>query len=342
MPYLTTHCYNFLMLKVSVIIPVYNVEKYLTECLDSICGQTLRDIEIICVNDGSTDNSAEILVKYQNKDARIKIITQENKGPAGARNVGISAACGKYIYFMDSDDMLELDALDVLYKECQAENLDIIYFNPCVIYENSQIAKKHQWHQDFVIRGNYKKVVSGQELFVELKNNNEYLIAVWMQMIKKDFIQEISLAFPNGIYHEDILFCLKGLLLAKRVCVMNKNFFIRRIRVDSIMTKKKDSRHFYGYFVSYIKTLEFLALQEKEFELETVRLIKQEAEQYLHSAVSIYDLLLPTEKCKAREILAPTEQRYFETYIAHGRKIQRLLAWSLRKAKDIIRLCCKI
>ena len=100
------------MVKISVIIPVYNVENYLEESLDSIINQTFTDLEIICVNDGSTDNSPSILNNYANKDSRINIINQENKGLSAARNSGLDVATGDYIYFFDSDDILELTALE--------------------------------------------------------------------------------------------------------------------------------------------------------------------------------------------------------------------------------------
>lgn len=92
--------------KVSVIIPVYNVEPYLSSCLDSVCHQTLRDIEIICINDGSTDRSLDILQSYAERDSRIQVYSQENRGPGKARNAGIYRAHGEYIQFVDSDDML--------------------------------------------------------------------------------------------------------------------------------------------------------------------------------------------------------------------------------------------
>ena len=97
------------MNKVSIIVPVYNIEKYLAKCLDSLINQTLEDIEIICVNDGSTDNSAEILNEYAQKDCRIKIINQDNAGLSAARNTGINAANGEYIGYVDSDDWIDLN-----------------------------------------------------------------------------------------------------------------------------------------------------------------------------------------------------------------------------------------
>ena len=113
------------MVKVSVVIPVYNVEGYLEECLDSVINQTLEDIEIICINDGSTDNSLEILEEYAKKDNRIKILNQENQGISATRNNGLKICKGKYICFLDSDDYLELNALMETYDISEKYSLDI-------------------------------------------------------------------------------------------------------------------------------------------------------------------------------------------------------------------------
>lgn len=129
------------MPKVSVIIPVYNTEPYLYECLNSIINQTLKDIEIICVNDGSTDSSLNILEKYAEYDSRIVIFSQENKGQSVARNVGLSAASGEYVYFMDSDDVLSLNAMETLFNHATKDKTDIIYFGADVFYESEELKK---------------------------------------------------------------------------------------------------------------------------------------------------------------------------------------------------------
>ena len=127
------------MPKVSVIIPVYNVEKYLGECLDSVLRQTLEDIEIICVDDGSTDGSAKMLAEYAAKDPRIRIITQANAGLSAARNVGMDAATGKYIYFLDSDDYIKDDAMEKCFSICERDGLDQLVFNSECLFEDESM-----------------------------------------------------------------------------------------------------------------------------------------------------------------------------------------------------------
>ena len=114
--------------KVSVILPVYNVEKYLKQCMDSIVNQTLKDIEIICVDDGSTDASLSILKEYEKEDDRVKVICQQNAGAGAARNNGLSIATGEYLSFLDSDDFFSLDMLEKSYAEAKKEDADLIVF----------------------------------------------------------------------------------------------------------------------------------------------------------------------------------------------------------------------
>ena len=116
------------MVEVSVVVPIYNVEKYLEDCLDSIVNQTFTDLEIICINDGSTDNSLNILNNYSKQDKRIKIITQKNQGHAVATNKGIDMATGECLYLMDSDDIIALTALEETYNYMKEKQADFVIF----------------------------------------------------------------------------------------------------------------------------------------------------------------------------------------------------------------------
>ena len=126
-------------IKISVIIPVYNVEKYIRECVESVLNQTLKDIEIIAVNDGSRDNSIKIIEEYLS-DARLRIINKENGGASFARNIGMKAARGEYIYFIDSDDFIEEDVLEILYRNSESEKMDIVC--SCFSFYNDKTKNK--------------------------------------------------------------------------------------------------------------------------------------------------------------------------------------------------------
>ena len=131
--------------KVSVIIPVYNTEKYLRECLDSVVNQTLRDIEIICVDDGSTDASPEILRKYAEKDSRVQVFTQEKSNAGAARNVGLSKAAGEYLAFLDSDDYYELSMLEHMLACAQERAADVVVCRYHTCCENTGKTSHSCW-----------------------------------------------------------------------------------------------------------------------------------------------------------------------------------------------------
>ena len=223
-------------IKVSVIIPVYNTEKYLVEAINSIVNQTLREIEIIVVNDGSTDNSAQLLENFAQQDNRIKIITHEkNKGLSEARNTGIKAIQGEYLYFFDSDDVLERDCLELCYNKSKMEELDFLFFDAVTFYDEDDKSN---------LKLNYQrtkhlepKVYAGIEILEILLKKNAYKDPVWLNFIKTSFLNELNLSFISGIYHEDVLFSLQLYIQAVRVNFINRSFFHRRMRGNSIMGK---------------------------------------------------------------------------------------------------------
>jgi glycosyltransferase involved in cell wall biosynthesis len=244
--------------KVSVIVPVYNTEKYLPDCLDSIINQTFKDIEIICINDGSTDNSVEILEKYTKKDSRIKVITQKNQGLSGARNTGTKNAQGEYLQFVDSDDLLELNAIEVLYKRAKKDNLDMVMFN----IKPRLVDKKHKERYENYIKyykrnKTYPEVLTGQEMFYEMRKNSDYLPSAVIYMTKADLIKKNNITFYEGIIHEDNLFTIQLILQAKKVSHINKELYIRNVREGSIMMKPTSIANLEGYFICIRELLKF-------------------------------------------------------------------------------------
>ena len=219
-----------MMLKVSVIIPVYNVENYLEECLDSIINQTLKDIEIICINDGSTDNSLEILNDYASKDSRIKVLTQENKGLSATRNHGLKLAEGEYIYFMDSDDILELTALEELYGISKNdEECDIVIFKLINFYDDSNEKFISNYYEMEFLRKFKNKYFSYKDVGIKIF---DVAVSIPGKFFKRDLLHDLT--FPEGLIFEDNLFFTEAFLKSKKMYFYDKHLYNRRIRDKSI------------------------------------------------------------------------------------------------------------
>lgn len=184
------------MPKVSIIIPVYNVEKYLSNCLDSLLCQTLGDIEIICVNDGSTDGSLHILSEYAKHDSRIMLINKANEGAAAARNTGMIAAHGEYIGFVDSDDWVDKDYFEKLYHEAVAKNADIARASYNYSYRDYEIEER-----------NLTPVIKEKYSNNENLDVNDHSVVIWNAIYKKDFLILNNIMFDENIFSgEDICF----------------------------------------------------------------------------------------------------------------------------------------
>ena len=218
--------------KISIIVPVYNVEKYLSECLDSIVNQTLKDIEIICLNDGSTDNSLQILKEYASKDNRIKIIDKENEGLGYTRKVGLTNATGKYILFCDSDDYYsELTAFEELYNYIEKMKVDVVIFNHI---ENNNIAKRITSVSE----------IYSQDVIFSYKDIDYFFghrVETWKKLYSKKFLDKYDdWYFPKKVYYEDIPFHYQILIRAK-MSYFDRYFYTYRIRCNSMMTGKYHS-----------------------------------------------------------------------------------------------------
>lgn len=255
---------------ISVIVPIYNVGPYLSECLDSLISQTFANIEIICINDGSTDNSLAIALNYASNDERIYVYTQQNGGLSAARNAGIQHAAGKYVYFMDSDDILELNALELLYEKSEMLNLDVLYFDASSFTEEDNLQDQARaFSKSYTRKYSYNTgLYTGPQLLAEMKENEEYLAPAWMQFTRLEHFHNNQLWFINGLIHEDNYFTFKNLLTAKRAGYIHKPFFKRRVRSNSIMTQKTTFRNAYGYFISFIQMNQLLDSLNLEYREE--------------------------------------------------------------------------
>lgn len=245
--------------QVSVIIPLYKVEEYLRECLDSVVNQTMKDIEIICVDDGSPDRSADIAAEYVEKYDNFKLIRKENGGLSSARNSGLDAATGEYVYFLDSDDYVAANMFESLYQAAGRENLDIVYFNTNLVFANDIVRNKNQHLINYYSReSKYSGVCSGQTMFTKMRLDGKFLPSACLQLFRREFIEQHHFRFYTGILHEDNLFSFQCAMTAKKVDYLPDKFYFRRVHDDSITTSKKTIRHVEGYIVSYSEALHFL------------------------------------------------------------------------------------
>lgn len=214
------------MVKVSVVIPVYNVEDFLEECLESITNQTLTDIEIICVNDGSKDRSLDILNEYAQKDSRITVIDQENGGHAVATNRGMDLACGDYLFLMDSDDILDLKALELTYNLAEEKSVDFVIFQAINYYMD-----KDEYLEEENYSMNALADYVGESVF-SYRDIRDYVFDItvtpWSKLYKREFIEENKIRFPEGLVFDDNVFFYDVLFAAEKITFLKKHLFKRR------------------------------------------------------------------------------------------------------------------
>ena len=229
--------------KVSVIIPVYNVEEYLEQCLDSVLNQTLREVEIICINDGSTDSSLELLKKFALKDSRIKIIDKKNEGPSAARNEGIKTAAAPYILFFDADDYLEHNALEEAFKCAENSDVALVCFGTNIVGE---VSPKQKASDERYYAVEQNGVV---EFTDELRLNMN--VAPSNKLFKTSVIKENNIEFPFGLFYEDYEFFMKYSFCIKKAYYLNKKLYNYRRRPGSTMaqTFSRTFQNIYNFLV---------------------------------------------------------------------------------------------
>lgn len=244
------------MTKISVILPIYNVALYLDETFQALLGQSLKEIEIIAVNDGSTDNSKEIIRKYQQKDNRIIAFSQENKGQSAARNLALQHASGQYIYMMDSDDILtDSDALKTCYEYAEKNNADFIFFDGESFSEKGVDRISRNTKRTHLV--DEDKAYNGEDLLNLVLDTCTHNCVVWLLFIRKDFLGRIGLSFYEGIIHEDELFTTILTLSSNNIYCLKRNFVGHRLRLSSTMTTNFSKRNLNCYLTVADELLRF-------------------------------------------------------------------------------------
>lgn len=266
------------MVKLSIIIPVYNVENYISQCLDSILNQAFKDFEIICVNDGSTDNSLNALLKYKNKDERITIIDKKNEGSGVARNAGLAIAKGDYVYFVDGDDWIDDNALEKIVSKADELNTDILIFGGLSCYETKSyncprpLREREELlneHSEFSNSGevclSYKKKYGGysadklpkkylNKVFSSKdikKDIFKFPSTAWTKLYRRDFLLKNNIKFQDIKIGQDQLPFFHSMIKAQRIALLAENIYCyRKNRKGSAMTVKK-KKNFSPIYVFY-------------------------------------------------------------------------------------------
>ncbi len=220
-------------IKVSIIVPVFNAEKYLEDCLNCLCHQTLQEIEIIAINDGSNDRSQEILENYAQSDSRFVIINQANSGAALARNKGIEKAKGKWLWFADADDLCSLEMAEKLYNYGESHNNDIVVCKADII----DIGNKQS---EMSISLAWEKIKFINDFSLDMVNDFSFTsFTVWNKLYRKDFVLSKKLRFQPLSSCNDVAFCLISLSEAKRIGIVSESLYVYRYNAKGNITSNR-------------------------------------------------------------------------------------------------------
>lgn len=227
------------MLKLSFILPCYNVERYIADCLNSIYAQDLSEdeFEVICVNDCSTDGTRDIIAEYASRHSNLALIDHsENLTAGGARNTGINAALGEYIWFVDPDDVIKPNCIERLYGIAKREELDVMFFNFDDADESLRILREDRTYPE-------AKVCNGQEYVLNyFKGNFSVFGIVWRALYRTAFLKESNLQYPIMRKSQDVIFLWRVMLCARRVASLNDAFYVYRSNPYSVMKQQTRAR----------------------------------------------------------------------------------------------------
>lgn len=271
-------------IKITVIIPVYNVEAFVARCLNSVIKQSLFNIEIICIDDKSTDNSLNIIEEYSNRDTRIICIQNKvNRGLSYTRNVGLRQAKGEYILFLDSDDAIVDGSLEKLYKVAVSQNYQIVFFDFINKYESECLQRRLNYKDKD--RSKLEGEWTGSRLFIEMVQTEDMHAQAWLKLYRRDFLLENELFFHEGIMHEDIPYAVKAMFKADKVFFIGDKLYEWWRREGSITTAKTSVAHIEGRIKGIVEIIDFVSgceLSESEqtaiekYVIGLIRIVKRQ------------------------------------------------------------------
>ena len=320
------------MLKVSIIIPVYNVEKYLAKCLESIINQTYKNLEIICVNDGSTDNSFGILKDYAQKDERIQIINRKNGGQSAARNDGLDSTTGEYCYFVDSDDWIELCTIEKLVKIITTYDVDAVEHSLIQILEDESCTDMAQSCQNYI-----DSLSRADGIYtVPIGINSEITSLAWNKLYKMNIIREFHCRFPEGLVNEDELFLWDYMIHCNNYYYLDEKLYNYFRHVDSTMGTRDNSS----------KVLDMLEIQRRIYEVVKKYKNIEDYKEYLTcNYTSMVEGVFSRVPEKYRAKALEKVKEYYETVI-HDKRIWKMYIKQkyriLVSLKDFLRIIFSI
>ncbi len=325
--------------KVSMIIPVYNVGRYLAECLESIIHQSYQNIEVIIVDDGSTDQTAEIAKAYVKQQESWSYYYQENQGQGVARNHGLTYATGTYIHFMDGDDYLAENLIEKAVTAMEEERLDLWGFSAYTFTDN--VEEKNWSEQGYKYRGVYDRCYTGLEMVSALiENHDTDITCCWNFLIRKAFVDHHHLRFPEGIIYEDNLFHLKAYILAERVRICNQPLYYHRYHSGSTIARSNYPKTYDAMSKLLIETYDF-AKVHKELPNE---LINWYLHDYAWKAANAWIWLSHQERQSEyrRALCKDLKQCVFEHYGWGDDKLKlfaqnTLLFWGRQRIRKLFR-----
>lgn len=326
--------------KVSIVMPVLNSSAYLEEAIGSVLHQSFQDWELICIDDGSTDESLCMLLAVARRDQRISVYAQANAGQSSARNQGIHAARGQYLYFLDSDDVLGARALEALCSKADAERLDMLFFDAVPICEEGAPDGAFERFSDYYARSRrYDGVRPGPELFIDMVGNGDYVVQPCLFLTRLDHVRRNGLEFPEGMIHEDNVYTLECLLTAERASHLDQSLYIRRIRPGSTMTNAPSFPNCYGCFRSATDIIGFCAGKGSLAASDAMSEVASLVAAYLLRAQRLF-CDLGIDDGEWQQLVSPGERVAFASLVAiparslrHGDELERQVR-ELQRIRD--------
>ncbi|WP_206214571.1 glycosyltransferase family 2 protein [Adlercreutzia sp. ZJ242] len=301
----------------SVIVPLYQCERYVEQCLRSLTDQTFEDFEAIVVDDASPDDSLSVAKRVANGDDRFLFLAMPcNQGQSAARNQALDHAQGDVIVLLDADDYLDPSALEKIASRFQRQKLDDLYFNAEAFYEDAESYKRVV--EDFSKRPEYPGVATGMELFTFFESRGQWMPHGALRAVKRSIIEDNHIRFKEGIIHEDLLFTFQTLLLSKRSSYLGEALYRRRIHTGSTMAApRKSMRNIEGHLIAVNYLRGWMREHASEIEPEFAAAAAHRIEDYLNTCAIDYLNDVPEEeRSRFLRDLTPPERVEFELDIA--------------------------